>query len=329
MGSHMTGTAGDLCLILQPIHAIAERILADAGIGVIDGSDAGDDSARVVALISRNAPVGPALIDALPRLRVIAKHGAGLDAIDVDHAARRGVHVIFTPQANSVSTAEHAMALMVGLAKHLRETDAATRQGDFSIKFRIHNIELASCTLGIVGFGNVGRHVARIAGSGFGMRVLAFSPSVPDAIFAEANVERRTDLHDMLSACDFISIHLPDRPGAKGMIGEAEFAAMRPGAIVVNVGRGGVVDEAAAARALASGRLGGLGLDVFEREPADRSNPLFNFANVLATPHIAGSSAASLERMARSAAEQIVIIVRNGRGALHLANRTPGLAAAP
>lgn len=317
------GGAPPLCLILQPVHAIAARILTSAGIGVIHGMSPGAESGRVVALISRNAPVGKALIDSLPALRVIAKHGVGLDAIDLDYATKREIPVVYTPGVNALSVAEHAMMLILGLAKRLVQTDEALRRGDFSIKFRLDIVELSVCTLGIVGFGQAGRHLSRIARRGFGMRVLAYSPSVPESIFAEHEVARRTDLRQLLGECEFVSLHVPARPGAMGMIAAPEFAVMRPGAMLVNAGRGGVVDEVAAAAALASGRLGGLGLDVLENEPPDPAHPLFQHPNLLVTPHVAGSSTAALERMARGAAEQIVTIIHDKNGPLNLANAVP------
>ncbi len=310
-----------ICLILQPIHPIADEILRAAGIEPVQGADAGGAADRVAAVISRNAPVDDGFMARHPGLRVIAKHGVGLDAIDLDRARARGIPVVFTPGANSLSVAEHAMALILALAKRLPETDRAVRAGDFAIKFRASFLELADRTLGIVGFGQAGRRLARIARAGFAMRILVHSPSVPDAILAEEGTERALDLDSLLGEADIVSLHLPHRPSSAGAIGAAQIARMRKGAILINTGRGGAIDEDAAADALVSGRLGGLGLDVFAQEPPDLSHPLFRAPNLIATPHVGGSSVATLERTARSVAEQVVTIVTGGGGQLFLAGR--------
>lgn len=310
-----TRTTGPFCLIMQPIHVSAERMLAASGIAA--GSRT-EDRAAVVALISRNAPVDDAVMAGFPNLKVIAKHGTGLDAIDVPAATRRGIPVVYTPGANSLSVAEHALALMLAVAKRVVSADRAVRGDDFAFKFRAEFRELSGLTLGIVGLGQSGRHLARMAGAGLGMRVLAHSPSVPDELFRAACVER-CDLDTLLGRSDVVSLHVPSRPGAGPVIGARELAAMKQGAILVNTARGSVVDEDALVEALTGGHLGGAGLDVFAAEPPPALHPLLRLDNVVLSPHVAGSTGAALERMASGVAEQVIDVIQ-GRRPAHLAN---------
>lgn len=306
-----------LCLILQPVHPAAAEALAGAGLEVVTAPAVPDaEAGRVVALISRNAPVDAAVLDRHPALRVVAKHGAGLDAIDVAAAARRGIPVVYTPGANAHAVAEHALALILALAKRLRPADAAVRGGDFAYKFRARFDDLAGARLGIVGLGASGRALAAMARLGLGMEVAAFSPSVPAELFAGLGVERASSLTALLETSDVVSLHVPARPGSRGLVGAAELAALRPGALLVSVGRGGVVDEAALAGAVASGHLGGAALDVFDQEPPAPDNPLFGLDNVILTPHVAGNTEAALKRMALGVASQIIDVLA-GRPPAH------------
>ncbi|MGC2854638.1 NAD(P)-dependent oxidoreductase [Novispirillum sp. DQ9] len=308
-----------LCLILQPVHPAAAQALAQGGLDVLTAPAAADaDAGRVVAVISRNAPVDGAFLDRHPALRVVAKHGTGLDAIDVAEARRRGVQVVYTPGANAQAVAEHVLALILALAKRLRPADAAVRGGDFAYKFRARFDELAGARLGIVGLGASGQKLATMARLGLGMEVAAHSPSVPAELFHALGVERAPDLTALLETSDVVSLHVPARPGARGMIGPAELAVLRPGALLISVGRGGVVDEAALAAALAAGHLGGAALDVFDQEPPAPDNPLFGLAdaNLILTPHVAGNTQAALRRMALGVATQIIDVLA-GRPPAH------------
>jgi D-3-phosphoglycerate dehydrogenase len=307
------GVRRGACLIIQPVHPVARDILEDAGLTVVDGDDAGAAAPDVVAAIIREGRLDSVFIDRHPALRVIAKHGAGLDAIAVDHARARGITVVSTPGVNAQSVAEHALMLILALARRLPDMAAATRGGDWAVRYRLAQLELAGAALGIVGFGQTGSRLGVMA-RGIGMRVSAWSPSVPDAAFATAGVARCHDLDGLLAASDVVSLHVPGRRDTIGLIGRAELALLRPGAILVNVGRGGVVDEAAAAEAIASGRLGGLGLDVLEQEPVDPSHPLLALPNVIVTPHAGGSSTRALEGMARRCAELILGVLAGGEG---------------
>ncbi|MFD2233869.1 hydroxyacid dehydrogenase [Phaeospirillum tilakii] len=306
------------CLCLQPIHPAAVARLEAGGLAVITGPAEAVAPDGIVALVSRNAPVTAALLDRLGELRVVAKHGAGLDAIDLAAASARGICVVSTPGANALSVAEHAVALMLAVAKRIVPADRAVRAGDFGYKFRADFTELAGKRLGIVGLGASGRQLARIAGLGLGMRILASSPTTADAVFAACGAERR-DLPALLAEADVISLHLPGRPDTRHLIGAAELALVKPGAILINTARGAVLDEAALVAALQDGRLGGAGLDVFEAEPLPAAHPLAGFDRVVLSPHVAGSTEAALERMGQAVAEQILDLL-GGRRPAHLAN---------
>lgn len=308
------------CLIMQPVSIVAGQMLGAAGIETAIGDDV-PEPGRVRALISRNAPVTAQVMDRFPNLAVIAKHGSGLDAIDLDAARLRGVAVVSTPGANAISVAEHALALMLAVAKRIVPADRAIRGGAFGHKFHAPSTELAGRTLGIVGLGHSGQCLARMVGLGLGMRILAHSPSVPDAIFARCGASR-LDLPNLLSVCDVVSVHCPSRPGAPPVIGARELTAMKSGSVLINTARGAVIDEAALVDALRQGRLGGAGLDVFDTEPPLLGNPLLTMDNVVLSPHAAGSTSAALERMARMAAEQVIDVL-NGRRPAHPAWAEP------
>lgn len=301
----MSGS-GPVCLVLQPIHESGLAMLRAGNLTVIEGSDAGARPGDVVAVITRDAPVDAGFMARHKALRIIGKHGAGLDAIDTAHAARLGIAVVSTPGLNAQSVAEHAAALLLALARQLPAMTAAVRAGDRAARQRIAQQELHGQRLGLVGLGQIGRRIARIAGAGFGMQVRAYSPSVPDDIFAACGAQRADRLTDLLGWADALSVQVPGRAGEIGMIGAAELALLRPGALVVNVGRGGIIEEAAAEAAIRSGHLGGLGLDVMAIEPVDPAHPLLGLDNVIVTPHAGGSSLSALQANARRVAELVL-----------------------
>jgi D-3-phosphoglycerate dehydrogenase len=226
--------------------------------------------------------------------------------------------VVNTPDVNARSVAEHAIALTFALAKAIPAADAATRSGDDAFKYRARLTELDGLAFGIVGFGAIGRITAKLA-QALGMRVSAFSRSRPDADFTEAGIERAPDLRHLLARSDVVSLHLPLVPDTRGLIGAAELALMKPGAILINTGRGGLVDEGALAVALEAGDLGGAGLDAFAIEPLPTGSPLARLSNVVLSPHVAGSTVQALERMAELSARQVVDVL-SGRRPAHPVN---------
>jgi len=312
-----------ICLIIQPIHAAAIELLREAGIEPrMASAPAMDVVAREIgeaeAVISRSAGLDRAAMDAAPRLRVIGNHGIGVDPLDVGRAGELGIPIVFTPYANVDSVAEHALALMLAVAHRLREMDIATRSGDFGLKYRRPLTELIGKTLGILGFGRIGRRTAQLAAGGLSMRVLVHTTGDQAAVVA-AGYQSAPSLEDLLGRVDVLSLHLPLNASTRGLIGRRELALMKPGAILVNTARGALVDEPALAEALREERLGGAGLDVFSREPLPAEDPLMSLPNVVLTPHAAASTEASLRRMGKQVAEQVIDVLAD-RKPPHLIN---------
>lgn len=239
-------------------------------------------------------PVSERVIEAGP-LRVVVKYGSGTDNIDLSAADRLGVKVSSTPGANARSVAELTIALLFALARHVVVHDRTVRAGSWS---RRGGIELAGKRLGVIGYGAVGREVARLAAS-LGMHVVAHDP------FVENPDVELVDLDDLLASCDAVSLHVPLDDSTRGMIGAEALKRMRSGALLVNTARGGLVDEHALADALSSGRLGGAGLDVFADEPPVGS-PLLRLENVVVSPHAGAATVEAAQRTAIQAVRQLL-----------------------
>lgn len=250
------------------------------------------------ALVIRTQPLTERTIAQADRLRVVSRHGVGWDSVDVAALTRRGIALTVLGDVNSVSVAEHAMTMLLALAKRLPEADRAVRGGDWAWRNGMLPREIHGRRLLILGYGRAGRHLARLA-AGFGMEVAAYDPFLARAGWPEGPVAEEADLAAALGRADYVSVHVPrgDRP----LLGPDEFAAMKPGLTLVNTARGGIVDEAALAEALASGRVAAAGLDVFADEPPDPASPLLTAANVLLSPHVAGLTDECAERMALGA----------------------------
>jgi len=243
------------------------------------------------------------LLERAGRLRVVGRAGAGVDNVDLDAATRRGIVVMNTPGGNAVTTAEHALALLLAAARRIPEADASLRAGRWERK-RFLGVELEGKTLGVIGLGNVGSAVARKA-RGLGMRVIAHDPYLSPERAAELGVTA-VGLDELLARADAVTVHVPLSERTRGLIGRNEIARMRPGAILVNCSRGGIVDEAAAAEALAGGHLGAVALDVFEREPPPQDHPLLAAGRTVLTPHLGASTAEAQEKVAVAIARQVL-----------------------
>jgi len=247
-------------------------------------------------------PVTARVIEAARRLRGIVKYGVGIDAIDIDAAKARRIPVVNVPQYAERTVAEGAFALLLALAKKLVPMHAAMRRDGWLWPASPWlGTDIADRTLGLVGVGRIGRSMARIAGAGFGARVLGYDPHVSAEQMRAAGVHKCDRLHEMLAECDFVSIHCVLNEATRGLIGEPQFAAMKPGAVLINVSRGALVDEGALLRALQGGRLGGAGLDVFSQEPLALAghplSPLFGMDNVLLTPHLTFFTREAMQRL--------------------------------
>src|ERR1051325_5582200 len=240
------------------------------------------------ALLVRSAvQVNAAVLEKAPRLRVIGRAGVGVDNVDLDAATEAGVLVMNTPGGNAISVAEHTLALMLAMAPHIPQANASTRAGKWEKKKFLGN-ELRGKTLGVVGFGSIGREVVKRARA-FEMRILAHDPYVTSKIAQDFGVEL-VDLPSLYAASDYITLHVAATPETQGMLSHDAFRQMKDGVRIVNCARGELVDEAALLEAIQSGRVGGAAMDVFSVEPPPAGFPLFATGAVLATPHIGGST---------------------------------------
>jgi D-3-phosphoglycerate dehydrogenase len=255
-------------------------------------------------LIIRSATqVTPRVIEKADRLRVVGRAGIGVDNVDIPAASRRGIVVMNTPTGNSVTTAEHALALLASLARKIPQAVSSMRGGKWE-KSKFQGREIAFKTLGIIGLGNIGRIVADRA-QGLKMKVIGVDPVMSSDRAAELGIEL-VELDDLFKRADFVTIHAPLTPETKNMFDDAAFKKMKSSALLVNAARGGIVDEEALARAIAAGEIAGAALDVFTKEPIDADNPLLGLDNVLCTPHLGASTSEAQERVAVEIAEQAI-----------------------
>jgi D-3-phosphoglycerate dehydrogenase len=236
------------------------------------------------------------------RLKVIAKHGVGVDNIDVAAATARRIPVLWTPTANANAVAEHTMTLMLALARNLYPACAATFAGKWG---KFEGVELAGNTLGVLGFGRIGRRVAEMARHGFAMEVSAYDPLVTQSDFT---LER--SIEAVLRTADFLTLHVPLTLETRHLINTARLQWLKPNCRIVNTSRGGVIDEIALTQALQSGRLAGAALDVFDQEPLRADHPFLRTPNLLLTPHISSSTRESLARMAQDSARGVLDVLQ-------------------
>jgi D-3-phosphoglycerate dehydrogenase / 2-oxoglutarate reductase len=296
-----------------PVVLVAEE-LSPAGIALLESSfeiryaDGADRGKLLTALADADAvivrsatQIDAEAIAAGRRLRVVARAGVGLDNIDVDAATKAGVMVVNAPASNIVSAAEHAVALLLALARNVPQAMASLTNGQWT-RSAYTGVELQGKVAGILGLGRIGGLVAeRLAA--FGMVVIAYDPYAPPARSTQLGV-RMVSLDELLAEADFISVHLPKNAETTGLIGDRELHLVKPGARIINAARGGLVDEAALASALREGRVAGAGLDVYAKEPCTDS-PLFGLANVVVTPHLGASTAEAQEKAGTQVARSV------------------------
>lgn len=296
-------------LVLGRIHRAGIDRLAAANCAIIELPDHPPDLVSRVtdvdAIIVRMTRIDAAAIDAAPKLRIVARHGVGYEAVDVAALTGRGIPLALVGDVNSGAVAEHTLALLLALAKRLTIYDRATRDGNFAIRDTFSARELAGKTILVVGFGRIGREVARRCGA-FGMSVIAADPFVEPSVAEAAGHAHVSDFRDVLGQADYVTVHVPKSPGAEYLIGAPEIAAMKPEAAVLNLSRGGVIDETALRDALTAGRLSGAALDVFEDEPPKADNPLFALDSVIVSPHCAAFTEECARRMALACAENVL-----------------------
>lgn len=269
-------------------------------------------------MIVRLFNVSGEVISKARNLKVIGRHGVGVDNVDMPAASARGIPVVYTPRVNANAVAEHAVNLMLALARHTVKADPMTRQNRFDLRGQLIGIELRRRTLGIVGMGAVGARVAEICSRGFEMRVVAFDPAAAVRPL-QSEVRYVGSLGELLKQADVVSLHLPLNPETKHLINSQTLGQMKPSAVLINTARGAIVDTIALAAVLEDNRIGGAGLDVFEDEPLPTGHPILIAPRTVLAPHIASSTVDSMDEMARLVARQVLEILR-GERAEFLAN---------
>ncbi|MEO9161173.1 MAG: C-terminal binding protein [Casimicrobiaceae bacterium] len=253
-------------------------------------------------LLTCYAQISARIIAGAPRLKGIVKYGVGIDAIDIEAARHRRIPVVNVPEYADETVAEGAVALMLAITRKFKplQREMETRGWAWPTARWLAS-DLAGTTLGLVGMGRIGANVARMAGHGFRMKVLGFDPYVDGEQMARRGVEKRDDLRDMLAQCDIVSVHAVLTPETTHLLGERELASMKSSAILVNVSRGAIVDEAALVRALQSNRIAGAALDVYSDEPLAKAahslSPLYAMDNVLLWPHLTFYTAEAMRRL--------------------------------
>ncbi|MGH9488690.1 MAG: hydroxyacid dehydrogenase [Terriglobales bacterium] len=297
-------------VVPEKISAQGLKVFADAGFQVVQLTPAAVASGELAreladaeALVVRSAvQVTPELIAAAPRLRVIGRAGVGVDNVNVPAATARKIVVMNTPGGSSVAVAELALGLMLALARHIPRADAGMHAGQWEKK-SLEGSELMGKTLGLAGCGRIALEVARRAAA-FGMSLIAYDTAEPMQAARQAGIEL-VDWEQLLTRADYLSLHVSLTPASRGLLNDAAFAKMKPGARIVNCARGEVIDEEALRRALDSGVVAGAALDVYGKEPPAADAPLPRHPQVIAMPHIGASTCEAQERVGVAIAEQI------------------------
>jgi len=270
-------------------------------------------------IIRANGKVSRKLLESAPKLKVIGRHGVGVETIDLEAATEKGIWVVNTPDANDISVAEHFFGLALMLSKMLRKGERALREeGRWEARYQYIGNELHGKTLGILGFGRIGRAIGRIGYNGFDMKVLYYDVIRYEDMEKEIHATKVSP-EEVLSQSDFVSINLPMIPQTKGFIGQRELKLMKPTAYILNLARGPIWDEKALYSALKEGKIAGAGSDVFEVEPAPPHHPLLDLENFIATPHMAAHTDEALKRMSLVAED--VIRALEGKVPLHPVNK--------
>ncbi|MBF6620829.1 MAG: phosphoglycerate dehydrogenase [Patulibacter sp.] len=302
-------------LVKEKVGPSGIEALREAGFEVDLGIDWDDETfleklPEYDGVLIRSATTfSPELIDKATNLKVIGRAGVGVDNVDIAAATKRGIIVVNAPQSNVVTAAEHTVALMMSLARNIPRANAGMHAGKWE-RSKLSGVELYGKTLGIIGFGRIGQLVAERA-QGLAMDVIAYDPYVSADRYKELGVEKAEDSDAIYAKADFITIHLPKTPETTGWLGAEAFGKVKPGVRILNVARGGLVDEEALKVALDAGQVGGAALDVFVSEPVTE-HILQGYDNVILTPHLGASTAEANDRAGFQAAEQIVAALSGG-----------------
>ncbi|MGB1397379.1 MAG: hydroxyacid dehydrogenase [Planctomycetota bacterium] len=299
-------------LISDPLPPATEEILRNAGLEVIVGADKVEESLPSISgwILRSGTQITSELLDQAPNLKCICRAGAGVDNIDCDAAAEKGVLVMNTPAANSNAAAEHALALMFAVARNVGQGHLGMSQGGWDRK-KLVGVELEGKTLAVIGMGKIGQRVCRKA-SGLGMKVVGCDPFV-DASVCEENGATLSTLEDALPNADFISLHPPLNDHTRGMVNDDFLGQCKAGVRLVNVSRGPVIDSEALLRAVDSGQVAAAGLDVFVEEPPAENDPLRNHASIICTPHLGASTVEAQDNVGLQSAQQVAAFLLEGQ----------------
>jgi len=313
----MTAATRPLVVLAGPIHPDGVALLEQEARVQLCTEETEPEFVKAAAdaegILFRTRPrCTDSLMAACKRLRVVGRHGVGLDTVDIPAATRLGVAVVHAPGSNSQAVAEHALMLMLACAKRTLQVDRMTRAGDWGARRVTGNSELGGKTLGIVGVGNIGRLVAKFAAA-FGMRVLGYDKYLPPDEVRRRGAEPVASLEELLPRVDYLTCHTPLTSDTRGMINARTLALMKPGGIFINTSRGPVQDERALFEALTRGHLRAAGVDVFEEEPTSADNPLLNLENVVVSSHVAGVTLEANRQMALQVAGEMLSVLRGER----------------
>jgi D-3-phosphoglycerate dehydrogenase / 2-oxoglutarate reductase len=256
------------------------------------------------AILARTAPYPAKVFEAGQKLKVISRHGVGYDNIDVAKATELGIWVTFAPESNADTVAEHAIGCVFSLARNFIQLDRETRAGNWGIRDKLLGFDLAGKVLGVVGLGKIGRRVAQRASRGLNMKVVGYDPFLTPEQISEFGTPAAS-MDEVFNAADFVTLHIPGGPSNKGSVGRKQFERMKKTAFFINASRGDVVVEADLVEALRKGTIAGAAIDVYEKEPPQKDNPLLSMDNVLLTPHNASQTRECMIRMALHAAQGI------------------------
>lgn len=308
-----------IVVIPDPIHPAGMAMLSDTCV-VVEGGNldlAGKlrEIRRADAIIVRNFQLSASIIESSPNLRVIAKHGAGVDNIDIPAATRTGVPVANVPGGNALGVAEGAVSMMMAAIRHVPRVHKAVSSGDFLIRWDLHFQQLCNRTIGLVGCGRIGTLVARICNYGFNMQVLVCDPGLSAEQVAQRGGQKLDSLDELLKASDVVSLHLPATPQTRHLIGERELKLMKNTAILVNTARGTLVDQTALRKALVENWIEAAALDVFENEPPLPDDPILSAPNLVLSPHTAASTIEVEEKMSRLSAQIVFDVLENSEPA--------------
>jgi D-3-phosphoglycerate dehydrogenase len=298
-------------LVIQGLHQVGLDMLAardDVETVVLmsaDEAEIAEAAKDVHGITVRTANVTRKVIEGAGNLAVVSRHGVGYDAVDVGALSERGIPLTIAIHSNMISVAEHAMFLLLSLAKNVFYYDAMTRKSEWGNRWDIKAWDLAETNLLIVGLGRIGSRVAKRAAA-FDMKVFVHDPYIDQAVIKAAGCTPVADFRAVLPDMDAVTIHCPRNEETIGMFSGPEFEAMKAGSFIVNCARGAIIDEAALYIALTTGRVRGAGLDVFDVEPSPASNPLFGLDNVILSPHIAGVTIESTIRMATQTVQNVL-----------------------